>query len=199
MAEKMLGFETASYLIPHINCTSDTEEDEDGNLFSIQSNWRHQKYSLFLHILDTITINSAMELKGKNSVNRCLESQRIFGGNSKEQSACIVLKDETNHTAADPQNISNSVCSASQRAIKSVGIATPTCYANLVAARAKKGNITDENGFTVITINSETQTSGERHCEFDYFKNKINKLNEKVKFKSHQIIFKTATTAPKEI
>ncbi|CAH7690253.1 hypothetical protein PPACK8108_LOCUS25544 [Phakopsora pachyrhizi] len=70
MAEKLLGFETASYHIPHINCTSDTEEDEDGNLFSIQSNWRHQKYSLFLHILDTNTINSVMELKGKNSANR---------------------------------------------------------------------------------------------------------------------------------
>ncbi|CAH7684058.1 hypothetical protein PPACK8108_LOCUS18007 [Phakopsora pachyrhizi] len=85
------GLETASYLIPHINCTSDTEEDEDGNLFSIQSNWCHQKYSLFLHILDTNSINSVMELKGKNSASRCLESQRIFGGNSKDQSDCIGL------------------------------------------------------------------------------------------------------------
>ncbi|KAI8451644.1 hypothetical protein BY996DRAFT_6491652 [Phakopsora pachyrhizi] len=72
MAEKLLGFETASYIIPHINCTSDTEEDEDGNLFSIQSNWRHQKYSLFIHILDTNTINSVMELKGSSRKKNAL-------------------------------------------------------------------------------------------------------------------------------
>ncbi|CAH7685195.1 hypothetical protein PPACK8108_LOCUS19678, partial [Phakopsora pachyrhizi] len=44
----------------------------------------------------------------------------------------VVQKNETNHTVDDPQNIGNSVCSASQRATKSVGIATPTYYANLV-------------------------------------------------------------------
>ncbi|CAH7669485.1 hypothetical protein BY996DRAFT_4531867, partial [Phakopsora pachyrhizi] len=42
------------------------------------------------------------------------------------------LKDETNHAVDDPQNIANSVCSASQRATKSVRIAKPTCYANLI-------------------------------------------------------------------
>ncbi|CAH7667853.1 hypothetical protein BY996DRAFT_4576453, partial [Phakopsora pachyrhizi] len=99
----------------------------------------------------------------------------------------VVQKDETNHTVDDPQNIANSVCSASQRATKSVGIATPTNYANLVATRAKKLDISDENGSTVFTTNSGTQTSGERHCEFDYFKNKINKMNEKVKLISHQM------------
>ncbi|CAH7688225.1 hypothetical protein PPACK8108_LOCUS23161 [Phakopsora pachyrhizi] len=81
--------------------------------------------------------------------------------------------------------------------------------------KAKKWEISDENGSTVFTTNSGTQTSGERHCEFDYFKNKNNKMNEKVKLISHQMwglkkninkggmvkkrIFKTATTAPKEI
>ncbi|CAH7675678.1 hypothetical protein PPACK8108_LOCUS10698, partial [Phakopsora pachyrhizi] len=53
----------------------------------------------------------------------------------------------------------NSVCSASQRATKSVGIATPTYYANLVATRAKKWDISDENGSTVFTTNSGAQTS----------------------------------------
>ncbi|CAH7685989.1 hypothetical protein BY996DRAFT_4555034, partial [Phakopsora pachyrhizi] len=42
------------------------------------------------------------------------------------------LKDETNHAVDDPQNIANSVCSASQRATKSVRIAKPTYYANLI-------------------------------------------------------------------
>ncbi|CAH7667162.1 hypothetical protein BY996DRAFT_4562538, partial [Phakopsora pachyrhizi] len=44
----------------------------------------------------------------------------------------IVLKDETNHTVDDHQNIENSICSGFQRATKSVGIATPTYYDNLV-------------------------------------------------------------------
>ncbi|KAI8453362.1 hypothetical protein BY996DRAFT_6560309 [Phakopsora pachyrhizi] len=91
------------------------------------------------------------------------------------------------HTVDDPQKFANSVCSASQRATKSVGIATPTYYANLVATRAKKWDISDENGSTVFTTNSGAQTSGERHCEFDYFKNKINNMNEKVKLISHQM------------
>ncbi|CAH7666017.1 hypothetical protein PPACK8108_LOCUS326 [Phakopsora pachyrhizi] len=99
----------------------------------------------------------------------------------------IVQKDETNHTVDDPQNIANSVCSAFQRATKSVGIATPTYYANLVATRAKNWDISDENVSTVFTTNNGTQNSGERHCEFDYFKKKIDKMNEKFKLISHQM------------
>ncbi|KAI8458343.1 hypothetical protein BY996DRAFT_6410988 [Phakopsora pachyrhizi] len=83
-----------------------------------------------------------------------------------------VLKDETNHAVDDPQKIANSVCSASQRATKSVGIATPTYYANLVATRAKKWDISDENGSTVFTTNSGAQTSDDkllkRHFRIQY-------------------------------
>ncbi|KAI8458344.1 hypothetical protein BY996DRAFT_6410989 [Phakopsora pachyrhizi] len=64
------------------------------------------------------------------------------------------------------------VCSASQRATKSVGIATPTYYANLVATRAKKWDISDENGSTVFTTNSGAQTSDDkllkRHFRIQY-------------------------------
>ncbi|KAI8454339.1 hypothetical protein BY996DRAFT_6413958 [Phakopsora pachyrhizi] len=77
----------------------------------------------------------------------------------------FALRDETNHTVDDTQNIENSVCSASQRATKSVGIATPPYYANLVATWAKKWAISDENGSTVFTTNSGAQTSGERHYD----------------------------------
>ncbi|KAI8444081.1 Piwi domain-containing protein, partial [Phakopsora pachyrhizi] len=44
----------------------------------------------------------------------------------------IVLKDETNHTVDDLQNIANFVSYGFQKATKSIGIATPTYYANLV-------------------------------------------------------------------
>ncbi|KAI8453327.1 hypothetical protein BY996DRAFT_6414749 [Phakopsora pachyrhizi] len=64
-------------------------------------------------------------------------------------------------------NIANSVFSESQRATKSVGIATPTYHANLLATRAKKWDISDENGFTVFTTNSGAQNSGERHLTLE--------------------------------
>ncbi|CAH7689534.1 hypothetical protein BY996DRAFT_4533022, partial [Phakopsora pachyrhizi] len=63
--------------------------------------------------------------------NSLFQSQASLNGTS-----CPIryldLKDETNHTADDPQSIANLVCSASQRASKSVRIAKPTCYANLI-------------------------------------------------------------------
>ncbi|CAH7686405.1 Piwi domain-containing protein, partial [Phakopsora pachyrhizi] len=50
----------------------------------------------------------------------------------------IALKDETNHTVDDLQNIANIICSGFQIATKSVEIATPTYYANQFSTRAKK-------------------------------------------------------------
>ncbi|CAH7687831.1 hypothetical protein BY996DRAFT_4555337, partial [Phakopsora pachyrhizi] len=63
--------------------------------------------------------------------NLLFQSQASLNGTSCP-TRYIVLKDETNHTVDDHQNIANSVCSASQRATKYVGSATPTYYANLV-------------------------------------------------------------------
>ncbi|CAH7666806.1 hypothetical protein BY996DRAFT_4585482, partial [Phakopsora pachyrhizi] len=69
--------------------------------------------------------------------NSLFQSQASLNGTS-----CHIryldMKDETNHPADDPQNIANSVCSASQRANKSVRISKPTYYVDLVATRAKK-------------------------------------------------------------
>ncbi|CAH7674458.1 hypothetical protein BY996DRAFT_4574421, partial [Phakopsora pachyrhizi] len=50
----------------------------------------------------------------------------------------IVLKDESNHTVDNLQNIENLSFSGFQRATKTIEIATPTYYANLVTTRAKK-------------------------------------------------------------
>ncbi|CAH7668495.1 hypothetical protein BY996DRAFT_4540486, partial [Phakopsora pachyrhizi] len=62
--------------------------------------------------------------------NLLFQSQASLNGTSCP-TRYKVLKDETNHT-----NIANSICSASKRATKSVGIATPTYYPNLAATRA---------------------------------------------------------------
>ncbi|KAI8456986.1 hypothetical protein BY996DRAFT_4578949, partial [Phakopsora pachyrhizi] len=72
--------------------------------------------------------------------NSLFQSQASLNGTS-----CPIryldLKDETNHSVDDPQNIKNLVCSASQRATKSVGIAKPTYYANIIDTRAEVGHI----------------------------------------------------------
>ncbi|CAH7666221.1 hypothetical protein BY996DRAFT_4574466, partial [Phakopsora pachyrhizi] len=86
--QKLLGCETASHIIPHMSCISDSEEDEDGNLLCIESNWRHNKYSLLLHLLYTNTISSIRDRKGNNATNRILESHRIISRNDSDQSAC---------------------------------------------------------------------------------------------------------------
>ncbi|CAH7672793.1 hypothetical protein PPACK8108_LOCUS7625, partial [Phakopsora pachyrhizi] len=49
---------------------------------------------------------------------------------------------------------SNLASSGFQRATKSVEIDTPTYYANLVATRAKKWDMSDANGSTVFTTNT---------------------------------------------
>ncbi|KAI8444718.1 hypothetical protein BY996DRAFT_6425405 [Phakopsora pachyrhizi] len=70
MANKLSGEENTSKLPPNLSCVSDTEEDNDWNLVSINYKWRHPLYSLFLHLLDKNTINSIRDLKGRSAANR---------------------------------------------------------------------------------------------------------------------------------
>ncbi|CAH7689294.1 Piwi domain-domain-containing protein, partial [Phakopsora pachyrhizi] len=101
--------------------------------------------------------------------NFFIQSQASLIGTSCP-SRYIVLKDETNNTVDDLQNIANLVSSGFQRATKFVEIDTPTYYANLVATRAKKWDMSDANGSTVFTTNSGAQTPVKRQHEFYYFR-----------------------------
>ncbi|KAI8452883.1 Piwi domain-containing protein, partial [Phakopsora pachyrhizi] len=101
--------------------------------------------------------------------NFFIQSQAILIGTSCP-SRYIALKDEINHTVDDLQKIANLVSSGFQRAPKSVEIATPTYYANLVATSAKKWNMSDANGSTAFTTNSGAQTPVKRQNEFYYFR-----------------------------
>ncbi|KAI8442863.1 ribonuclease H-like domain-containing protein [Phakopsora pachyrhizi] len=83
-----------------------------------------------------------------------LQSQSGLKGTSRP-TRYVVLKDETNHTVDDLQNIVNSICSGFQRATRSVGLAPP---AYVFATRAKKWFFTTDSG---------TQTSAERQNEFE--------------------------------
>ncbi|KAI8456939.1 hypothetical protein BY996DRAFT_6412017 [Phakopsora pachyrhizi] len=96
------------------------------------------------------------------------KSYELFG--LKWTILCTILKDEINHTVDDLQNIANLVSSGFQRATKSVEIATPTYYANLVATSAKKWDMSDANGSTVFTTNSGAPAPVKRQNEFYYFR-----------------------------
>ncbi|CAH7673250.1 Piwi domain-domain-containing protein, partial [Phakopsora pachyrhizi] len=98
--------------------------------------------------------------------NFFLQSQAGLKGTSCP-SKYIALKDEINHNFNDLQNIAISVCYGFQRATRSVQIATPAYYANIVATRAKKWDMSYDNGFTVFTTKSGGQTPGERMHEFN--------------------------------
>ncbi|CAH7681341.1 hypothetical protein BY996DRAFT_4586981, partial [Phakopsora pachyrhizi] len=74
--------------------------------------------------------------------NLLFQSQACLNGKSCP-TKYKVLKYETNNTVDDHQNIANSVYFESQRATKSFGIATPTYYANVLATRANKWDISD--------------------------------------------------------
>ncbi|CAH7668344.1 hypothetical protein PPACK8108_LOCUS2842, partial [Phakopsora pachyrhizi] len=63
--------------------------------------------------------------------NIFLQSQACFRGASCP-TRHIFLKDETNYTVNDLQNIANSLCSVFQSATRSFQIAKFTYYANLV-------------------------------------------------------------------
>ncbi|KAI8442649.1 hypothetical protein BY996DRAFT_8544622 [Phakopsora pachyrhizi] len=91
MANKLIGEENTSKLLPNLSCVSDTEEDNVGNLVSINYKWRHPLYSLFLHLLDINTINSIRDLKGRSAANRCLESQRKYAGGVSSKFPCRQL------------------------------------------------------------------------------------------------------------
>ncbi|CAH7690639.1 hypothetical protein PPACK8108_LOCUS26049, partial [Phakopsora pachyrhizi] len=87
-------------------------------------------------------------------VDKLIGDPFIYNFFIQSQASYSFLKDETNHTVDDLQNIANLASSVFQRATKTVEIATPTYYANLVATRAKKWDMSDDNGSTVFTANS---------------------------------------------
>lgn len=94
MANKLFGREIASKLLPHYSCVSDTEENEDGDLISNPCTWRSLQYSIVHHLLDFNTIKSVRDSKGKNSANRCLESQRKYTQKSSNKFACSKLPED---------------------------------------------------------------------------------------------------------
>ncbi|KAI8446037.1 hypothetical protein BY996DRAFT_6423166 [Phakopsora pachyrhizi] len=69
MANKLIGEENTSKLLPNLSCVSDTEEDNVGNLVSI--NYK--------------------DLKGRSAANRCLESQRKYAGGVSSKFPCRQL------------------------------------------------------------------------------------------------------------
>ncbi|CAH7682221.1 hypothetical protein PPACK8108_LOCUS15012 [Phakopsora pachyrhizi] len=83
--QKLLGCETASQIIPHMNCISDTEKMKIEIYFALKVIGVIINILYSLHLLDTNTICSIRDRKGNNAANRCLESHRIIARNDSDQ------------------------------------------------------------------------------------------------------------------
>lgn len=94
----------------------------------------------------------------------------------------VVLKDEANFSADDLQALIQTISSGFQRATRSVGLATPAYYADIVASRAKLWlNMDDEGASTVASGSSgRDQTEEERQNDLEAYQSKIQSMMEKL-------------------
>ncbi|EGF97919.1 uncharacterized protein MELLADRAFT_113989 [Melampsora larici-populina 98AG31] len=68
--------EHALLYLPNVDCCSDTEDDEDGNVIVVDSLWREERYREFLHTVDKLSIHYAKETQGARSAAQRLDSRR---------------------------------------------------------------------------------------------------------------------------
>ncbi|OAV97009.1 hypothetical protein PTTG_11651 [Puccinia triticina 1-1 BBBD Race 1] len=94
----------------------------------------------------------------------------------------VILKDESNSSADDLQAIIQIISSGFQRATRSVGLATPAYYADIVASRAKMWvNVDDDGASTVASASSgRDQTAEDRARDLEVYQHKINAMMTKM-------------------
>ncbi|POW14391.1 hypothetical protein PSHT_07411 [Puccinia striiformis] len=93
----------------------------------------------------------------------------------------VILKDESNSSADQLQAIIQIISSGFQRATRSVGLATPAYYADIVASRAKLWLNVDDDASTVASGSSgRDQTAEERAHDLDVYKQRIESMMSKL-------------------
>lgn len=94
----------------------------------------------------------------------------------------IILKDESNFSADTLQDLVQTISSGFQRATRSVGLATPAYYADIVASRAKLWlNLDDDSNSTVASGSSgRDQTAEERVHDFEVYQERIASMMKKL-------------------
>jgi len=90
----------------------------------------------------------------------------------------VILKDESNSSADQLQSLIQIISSGFQRATRSVGLATPAYYADIVAARAKMWlNADDDGASTVVSSSSgRDQTAEERTHDLEVYQQRIQSM-----------------------
>ncbi|PLW22479.1 hypothetical protein PCASD_10838 [Puccinia coronata f. sp. avenae] len=85
---------------------------------------------------------------------------------------------DPNSSADDLQKIIQTISSGFQRATRSVGLATPAYYADIVASRAKMWlNADDDGASTVVsTASGRDQTADERAHDLEMYQNRIQSM-----------------------
>ncbi|PLW47399.1 hypothetical protein PCANC_05834 [Puccinia coronata f. sp. avenae] len=101
----------------------------------------------------------------------------------------VVLKDESNSSADDLQKIIQTISSGFQRATRSVGLATPAYYADIVASRAKMWlNADDDGASTVVsTASGRDQTADERAHDLEMYQNRIQSMMSRLQSLDQQM------------
>ncbi|MBW0462350.1 hypothetical protein O181_002065 [Austropuccinia psidii MF-1] len=92
----------------------------------------------------------------------------------------VVLQDECRFSADDLQAIINMICSGFQRATRSVSIATPAYYADIVATRVKIWLNIDDDASTIASGGSKTQTSEDRANDVELYQARIQEMMAKL-------------------
>ncbi|POW18526.1 hypothetical protein PSHT_05727 [Puccinia striiformis] len=100
----------------------------------------------------------------------------------------VILKDESNSSADQLQAIIQIISSGFQRATRSVGLATPAYYADIVASRAKLWLNVDDDASTVASGSSgRDQTAEERAHDLDVYKQRIESMMSKLESLDQQM------------
>lgn len=113
------------------------------------------------------------------------QSQAGVLGTSRPCRYCV-LKDESEFSVDDLQELVNSVCSSYQPATRSVGIAAPAYYADILADRGRMWLNVDDDGQSSVIGNSQyEQTEQHRMADLEAYNDKINNMMRKINCVNH--------------
>ncbi|EGG04902.1 uncharacterized protein MELLADRAFT_88455 [Melampsora larici-populina 98AG31] len=112
------------------------------------------------------------------------QSQAGLLGTSKPCRYCV-LKDESDFSVDELQELVNSVCSSYQPATRSVGMAAPAYYADILADRGRMWLNIDDDQSSVGGNSHHEQTEEHRAADLEAYNDKINHMMNKINRVNH--------------
>ncbi|KAH9806843.1 ribonuclease H-like domain-containing protein [Melampsora americana] len=113
------------------------------------------------------------------------QSQGGLKGTSRPCRYCV-LKDENCFSPDDLQELINSVCSSYQPATRSVGMAAPAYYADILADRGRMWlNVDDDHASSLAGTSQGEQTEEHRFADLEAFNDKVDNMMKKIDKVNH--------------